>query len=118
MTSSNAVVYNPYGVFQFQGGVPTFAYKSEIKPRGIQEVIVAHQNQGAGTDIVNHATSRSSIAGQIVYSTSRKEESKGTQANTTTYKYMKTDKSTDSIATNVAFNSNVVSDNECFNVYV
>lgn len=118
MTSSNAVVYNPYGVFQFQGGVPTFAYKSEIKPRGIQEVIVAHQNQGAGTDIVNHATSRSSIAGQIVYSTSRKEESKGTQANTTTYKYMKTDKSTDSITTNVAFNSNVVSDNECFNVYV
>jgi len=118
MTSSSAAVYNPYGVFQFQWGVPTFAYKSEIKPRGIQEVISAHQNQGAGTDIVNHGTSRSAIAGQIVYSISRKEESKWTQATTTTYRYMKTDKSTDSVSTNVNFNSSVTSDNECLNIYV
>lgn len=31
---------------------------------------------------------------------------------------MKTDKSTDSVTTNVAFDSSVKTDNECFNVYV
>lgn len=115
--SSYGAIYNPYGVFQFQNGTPTFAYKSEIKPRNVQEVIAVYQNEWAGTDIVNHGPKRADIAAQVVFSMSRFVESKWTEG-TTTYKYMNTDTTTTSVSTNVKFDSAKMQDNECLNIYV
>ena len=115
--TSYGTVYNPYGVFQFQNGTPTFGYKSEIKPRNVKEVIVAYQNDGEGTNIVNHGTKRWDIAGQIVVSVSRYIESRWTRENIE-YKYMNTDTSKATVSTNVKFDSPKIQDNECLNVYV
>lgn len=115
--TSYGTIYDPYAIFQFQNGTPTFGYKSEIKPRDVQEVIVAYQNEGEGTNIVNHGAKRSDIAGQIVFSISRYIESKGTQSRPP-LKYMNTNETKGVVSTNVKFDSPKIQDNECLNVYV
>lgn len=113
---SAANIYNPYGALVFQNG-GDFIYQSQIKPRGLDSVKVVWQKQWAGTLIASHAWKRTDIAAQIVYKISRQIEN-GTQSTNKTYTYMTNNWVVSQVSTNASFNSNITTDNECFNIYV
>ena len=80
--------------------------------------MVASQNYGAGTDIVNHAPKRSDIAAQFVFKVARRAANgKGTKEQE--YQYMRSsDDSIHKITKNLKFGGAVHTDNECLNIYV
>ena len=115
--SSLVNVYNPYSALSFKNGWK-FYFKSNLKPSEEFDVVVASQNYGAGTDIVNHAPKRSDIAAQFVFKVARRAANgKGTKEQE--YQYMRSsDDSIHKITKNLKFGGAVHTDNECLNIYV
>ena len=109
-------LYNPYSAIRIDW---PFAFKSNIKPKGENEVVVAYQNNDVGwTNIIWHATKRSDIAAQLVFDISRSIEQ--WRWNTVNYRYMIPSNKNISLSftTDVNFSANHKIDNECFNIYV
>ena len=116
-SSSSINVYNPYSVLSFKNG-GEFHFKSNLKPSEEFDVVVASQNYGAWTDIVNHAPNRNDIAAQFVFKVSRKVAiGKGNKD--VNYQYMRSsDNTIHTVTKNLKFSPKVYTDNECLNIYV
>lgn len=116
-SSSSINVYNPYSVLSFKNGWD-FHFKSNLKPSEEFDVVVASQNYGAWTDIVNHGPNRNDIAAQFVFKVSRKVAiGKGNKD--VNYQYMRSsDNTIHTVTKNLKFSPKVYTDNECLNIYV
>ena len=116
-SSSSINVYNPYSVLSFKNG-GEFHFKSNLKPSEEFDVVVASQNYGAWTDIVNHGPNRNDIAAQFVFKVSRKVAiGKGNKD--VNYQYMRSsDNTIHTVTKNLKFSPKVYTDNECLNIYV